>query len=106
MSYAGARIGNRAGELALDVPRPPWSARSVEEAANGAEAVELAAELRPDVALVDVRMPVLDGLAAIEKLLGIGVGTVKTHVGSILEKTECESRVPAALLAHRAGLVS
>ncbi|MFF1344923.1 hypothetical protein ACFVZJ_02880 [Streptomyces sp. NPDC058322] len=51
-------------------------------------------------------MPVLDGLAAIEKLLGIGVGTVKTHVGSILEKTECESRVPAALLAHRAGLVS
>ncbi|MFI0977432.1 response regulator [Streptomyces sp. NPDC021093] len=192
----------------------------VGEAANGAEAVELAAELRPDVALVDVRMPVLDGLAAIERLLaldpaprvvmlttfgdeenvtralhagatgfllkdegphelisavraaaagdavlspgvtgtvirrmlqggtaphdtddrsarltrlarltdrerevltllgqglanleigrrlGIGVGTVKTHVGSILEKTACESRVQAAVLAHRTGLVA
>ncbi|MDI3418033.1 response regulator [Streptomyces luteolus] len=187
----------------------------VGEAANGAEAVRLAAELRPDVALVDVRMPVMDGLAAIGpllaldpaprvvmlttfgdednvtralhagatgfllkdvgpqelinavraaaagdavlspgvtgtvirrmlqggtrpgtddraarlagltdrerevlvmlgrglanleigRLLGIGVGTVKTHVGSILEKTGCESRVQAAVLAHRSGLV-
>ncbi|WP_156725383.1 response regulator [Streptomyces apocyni] len=190
----------------------------VGEAANGAEAVELATEHRPDVALVDIRMPVLDGLAAIEPLLaldpapkvvmlttfgeednvtralragasgfllkdegpqelisavraaaagdavlspgvtgavikrmlrgtpaaaaavptapdqrlaqltgrerevlamlgeglsnqeigrrlGIGVGTVKTHVGGILEKTGSDSRVQAALLAHRAGLV-
>ncbi|MHC0429619.1 response regulator [Streptomyces sp. O3] len=188
----------------------------VGEAANGAEAVALAAEHRPDVALVDIRMPVLDGLAAIAPLLaldpapkvvmlttfgdednvtralragasgfllkdegpqelisavraaaagdavlspgvtgaviermlrgtpaadappsptdqriarltgrerevlamlgeglsnqdigrrlGIGVGTVKTHVGAILEKTGSDSRVQAALLAHRAGL--
>ncbi|MFP3991637.1 response regulator transcription factor [Streptomyces sp. E11-3] len=192
----------------------------VGEAANGAEAVALAAEHRPDVALVDIRMPVLDGLAAIEPLLaldpapqvvmlttfgdeenvtralragatgfllkdegpqelisavraaaagdavlspgvtgaviqrmlrgaapadtgaradasggqrlaqltgrerevlallgeglsnvdigrrlGIGVGTVKTHVGAILEKTGSGSRVQAAVLAHRVGLV-
>ncbi|MDG4863677.1 response regulator transcription factor [Streptomyces sp. T-3] len=190
----------------------------VAEAANGAEAIELAAEHHPDVALVDIRMPVLDGLAAIEQLtalepapqvvmlttfgddenvtralqagatgfllkddgpqelisavraaaggdavlspgvtgsvikrmlqggsaaaagpapaderlaqltgrerqvlallgdglpnleiglrLGIGIGTVKTHVGSILEKTGCGSRVQAALLAHQAKLTS
>ncbi|MFH8347917.1 response regulator [Streptomyces sp. NPDC018045] len=188
----------------------------VAEAANGAEAVELAARTPVDVALVDIRMPVLDGLAAIERLvaldpkpqvvmlttfgdeenvtralqagasgfllkdegpqelisavraaaagdavlspgvtghvvkrmlqgggrigtgnaaddqrltaltdrerevlamlgeglsnmdigrrLEIGLGTVKTHVGRILDKTGTQSRVQAALLAHQAGL--
>ncbi|MFF5446295.1 response regulator [Streptomyces sp. NPDC012888] len=191
----------------------------VAEAADGRQAVELAAAHRPDVALVDVRMPVCDGLAAIAPLLaldpaprvvmlttfgdednvlralregaagfllkdegpqelisavraaaagdsvlspgvtgtviarmlggggpgptdpaaaaagderiarltarerevlemlgeglsnqdiagrlGIGIGTVKTHVGAVLEKTGSASRVQAALLAHRAGL--
>ncbi|MFD8142049.1 response regulator [Streptomyces sp. NPDC059708] len=36
--------------------------------------------------------------------LGIGTGTVKTHVGAILDKTGSTSRVQAALLAHRTGL--
>ncbi|MFF2807230.1 response regulator [Streptomyces sp. NPDC058000] len=36
--------------------------------------------------------------------LGIGIGTVKTHVGAILDKTGSTSRVQAALLAHRTGL--
>ncbi|WP_405807560.1 response regulator [Streptomyces sp. NBC_01187] len=43
----------------------------VGEAANGEEAVRVATETRPDVALIDVRMPVLDGLAAIERLLAL-----------------------------------
>ncbi|MFI8499174.1 response regulator [Streptomyces sp. NPDC085524] len=188
----------------------------VAEAANGREAVDLAAAHRPDVALVDIRMPVCDGLSAIAPLLaldpaprvvmlttfgddenvvralregaagfllkdegpqelisavraaaagdavlspgvtgaliarmlrggdpdsaaaaladeriarlttrerevltmlgvglsnqdiaerlGIGIGTVKTHVRAILEKTGSASRVQAALLAHRTGL--
>ncbi|MFB7632286.1 response regulator [Streptomyces sp. NPDC056149] len=42
----------------------------------------------------------------IAQRLGIGVGTVKTHVGAILEKTGSTSRVQAAVLAHRAGLTS
>ncbi|MFD3513907.1 response regulator [Streptomyces sp. NPDC058657] len=37
--------------------------------------------------------------------LGIGAGTVKSHVAAILEKTGSASRVQAALLAYRTGMV-
>ncbi len=40
----------------------------VGEAQDGSEAVQLAAELQPDVVLMDLRMPKMDGLTAIEML--------------------------------------
>ncbi len=42
--------------------------RVVGEAGDGAQAVALAAELRPDLIILDVQMPVMDGLAAAEKI--------------------------------------
>ncbi|WP_284745892.1 response regulator [Amycolatopsis sp. RTGN1] len=44
----------------------------VGEAANGAEAVAMAERLRPDVVLMDLRMPGTDGVAAITELARLG----------------------------------
>ncbi|KOX35354.1 LuxR family transcriptional regulator [Saccharothrix sp. NRRL B-16348] len=48
----------------------------VGEAANGLDAVQLAERLRPDVVLMDVRMPVLDGVEATKRIAEAGTAKV------------------------------
>jgi AmiR/NasT family two-component response regulator len=43
----------------------------VAEAADGAQAIELAQLNKPDLAILDVKMPVLDGISAAEKIIDI-----------------------------------
>lgn len=45
----------------------------VGECGDGKTAVDLAHKLRPDVVVMDVRMPIMDGIAATEQLAGAGV---------------------------------
>ncbi|MEV6909722.1 response regulator transcription factor [Amycolatopsis sp. NPDC051071] len=48
----------------------------VGEAGDGAQAIRLAEELRPDVVLMDVRMPVLDGVEATKRIVEAGTARV------------------------------
>ena len=43
----------------------------VAEATNGEEAIALAKEHKPDLCILDVKMPVLDGISAAEKIISI-----------------------------------
>ncbi|TYK51215.1 response regulator [Actinomadura decatromicini] len=60
----------RAGVVALLAAEP--SIEIVGEAGDGRAAVELAGRLGPDVALLDLRMPVLDGVAATAEIAAAG----------------------------------
>ena len=43
----------------------------VGQASNGQEAIELAKSLKPDLAILDVKMPILDGISAAEEIIHI-----------------------------------
>ena len=61
----------------------------VGEAADGEQAVELALRLRPDVVLMDIRMPGLDGLAATRRIAAApGLADVRVVVLTTFELDE------------------
>ncbi|MER7706854.1 response regulator transcription factor [Kitasatospora sp. NPDC097605] len=73
----------------------------VGEAATGAEAVRLAGELRPDVVVMDLRMPVLDGIEATRQVTA-APGAARVVVLTTFDEDE---NVHAALRAGASGFL-
>ncbi|MFI6020839.1 response regulator [Streptomyces sp. NPDC051287] len=73
----------------------------VGEAADGDEAVRLVRRTHPDVVLMDVRMPVLDGIEATRRIVADG-GAARVLV---LTTWDVDEHVPAALRAGASGFL-
>ena len=71
----------------------------VGEAADGQQAIELAAQLHPDVVLMDLSMPVLDGVEATRRIVAHAPGT---HV-VVLTSFADHHRVTDAVAAGAVG---
>ncbi|WP_406639754.1 response regulator [Amycolatopsis sp. WGS_07] len=72
----------------------------VGEAGDGAQAVRMAAELRPDVVLMDVRMPVLDGVEATKQIVAAGTARVL-----VMTTFDLDEYVYAALQGGASGFL-
>jgi DNA-binding NarL/FixJ family response regulator len=77
----------------------------VGEAANGEEAVRVSRELRPDVVLMDVRMPVMDGLEATQRLLNPSGGGDHRPRVLMLTTFDLDDYVYEALRAGASGFL-
>ncbi|WP_436800658.1 response regulator [Streptomyces syringium] len=88
----------RAGVVALLASEPTIDI--VGEAGNGREAVELVRRLEPDVALIDLRMPVLDGVAATTEIVAGRTGTRVLILTTYDTDVEIERAVEAGAIGY------
>ncbi len=73
------------------------------EAADGEQAIRLAEQLRPDVLLMDIRMPVLDGIAATRQITALPGGQAMSVL--VLTTFDDEEYVLGAVRAGAAGFL-
>src|SRR6059058_2028051 len=71
----------------------------VGEAADGEQAVRLAAELKPDLVILDVKMPVLDGISAAEQIVGQRIAPV-VMLTAFSQRDLVERAVEAGAMAY------
>jgi DNA-binding NarL/FixJ family response regulator len=76
----------------------------VGQAADGAEAVHQVRHVRPDIVLMDVRMPVMDGLQATRQILGQAAGQARPRV-LMLTTFDLDDYVYEALRAGASGFL-
>ena len=72
----------------------------VGEAANGEEAVAMAQELRPDVVLMDLLMPVMDSIAATEEIRRDLLDVEVMALTSVLEDASVTGAVRAGTIGY------
>jgi DNA-binding NarL/FixJ family response regulator len=72
----------------------------VGEASNGAEAIELARQLRPDVVLMDLLMPVMDGIVATAAIRTELPETEVIALTSVLESTAVVGAMKAGAIGY------
>src|SRR5829696_6083062 len=75
----------------------------VGEAADGEQAVSLAKERRPDVAVMDIRMPNLDGVEATRRLTAAGDGAAVKVL--VITTFDLDDYVVEALRAGASGFL-
>lgn len=75
----------------------------VGEAANGAKAVDMARELKPDVVLMDLRMPVMDGVEATRRILALSTDSPIRVL--VLTTFDDDESVYASLRAGASGFI-
>jgi DNA-binding NarL/FixJ family response regulator len=77
----------------------------VGDAANGAAAIEAVARLRPDVIVMDIRMPVLDGVEATRRIVHDAAGVGGAPRVLVLTTFDADEYVVEALRAGASGFL-
>ena len=72
----------------------------VDEAADGRQAIDLAARTRPDVMLLDLAMPVMDGMQALPKVVAASPGTAVLVLSGFAASAMAEDAIAAGAAGY------